>query len=220
MAGVVTKVRRLAARAIAPHGEALPERWILDLYPAVSDLVVPLGDVTYRPSNLGPYEQFCVLAVAMLLDVRRVFEFGTYDGATSLAIARACPAAEVWTLDLDAPAGPYEVENGHLVEGGVGSRFVGQPEAGRIHQLLGDSTTFDLASYDGMDLVIVDASHEYDAVVSDSANALRMVRPGGVVLWDDYLPGWPGVTRALHELRAAGHPVEQIASTQMAILLT
>jgi hypothetical protein len=30
--------------------------------------------------------------------------------------------------------------------------------------------------------------------------ALKLVRPGGVVVWDDFGPYWPGVQRAVFDL--------------------
>jgi hypothetical protein len=37
-----------------------------------------------------------------------------------------------------------------------------------------------------MDVVFVDGAHEWRWVESDSQNALRMVAPGGMVIWHDY----------------------------------
>jgi hypothetical protein len=63
-------------------------------------------------------------------------------------------------------------------------------------------------------VVFVDGSHAYSYVVSDTAKALRMVRPGGLVLWHDYSPECPGVFRALNELTAR-LPLVHIAGTTL-----
>lgn len=69
-------------------------------------------------------------------------------------------------------------------------------------QLRGDSATFDWSPHVGRaGLVFVDGSHAYDYVRKDSETAMRLVRPGGVVLWHDY-GVWPGVNQALEELDA------------------
>lgn len=81
--------------------------------------------------------------------------------------------------------------------------YSGTDVEGKVTQLFGDSKAFDETPYvDACDLVFVDGSHAYSYVVSDSRKALRMVRPGGVVLWHDYAgPGHAGdVYRALNEL--------------------
>lgn len=70
-------------------------------------------------------------------------------------------------------------------------------------QLHGDSATFDWSAHvGGAGLVFVDGSHAYDYAKKDSETAMRLIRPGGIVLWHDY-GIWPGVTQALEELEAA-----------------
>ena len=202
----------------------LPSQHFLDLYPAAERMSVQLGEVTFRRSNATPMELYCISCIAMLLRPQRIFEIGTFDGATTLRLARCCPKAEVFTLDLDPTSATEEqslaiaseVEN--VRSGCVGSQFAGQPEASRIRQLLGDSTRFDYSPYAGTcDLVFVDACHDYEFVKSDSRAALKLLRPGGVILWHDYIPGWPGVVRAVDELLPT-HPIRHIAGTALAVL--
>lgn len=49
-----------------------------------------------------------------------------------------------------------------------------------------------------LDLVLIDASHEYEDVRNDILAWLPKVKPGGILAGDD-LP-WPGVNRAVKEL--------------------
>jgi hypothetical protein len=138
-----------------------------------------------------------VLAV-LAKRARRLFEFGTCTGKTSyLWAVNAPPDARVTTLTLP-PAGAVglalgdedEVYAGYAaVRESVCTEFLysGTEAEAKITQLFGDSKAFDEAPYaDACDLVFVDGSHAYSFVVSDSEKALRMVRPGGVVLWHDY----------------------------------
>jgi hypothetical protein len=71
----------------------------------------------------------------------------------------------------------------------------------------------------GVDFVYVDGDHSYEAVVDDLASALRVTRPGGLIVCDDYLLGawWgDGVVRAVHEFLArAAVIVEAKLETQM-----
>ena len=87
-----------------------------------------------------------------------------------------------------------------------------------MEQLFGDSKALDITPWAGKcDLVFVDGSHAYSYVVSDTAKALELVRPGGLVLWHDYLGPRhsPGVYRALNEL-AATLPLVRISGTALA----
>lgn len=178
---------------------------------------IPMGDVTYRVSNMDPFELYCLAAIANIRQPKTVFEFGTYDGATSLWLAKNLPDARIFTLDLPPDLlGDWEkttLTTGSDGHNGVGSRFRGTPYEARITQLLGDTRTFDYRDFLGrMDLVVVDADHSYECARSDTENALRLVSEDGVIVWDDF--GWPGVSRAIEEAAEAHRftPVNLIPS--------
>jgi predicted O-methyltransferase YrrM len=200
-----------------------PEVEFLDAYPEAAGMTVPMGDVTYKVWNMDPMERFCLAVVAQLKEALRIFEFGTFDGATSLLLAKAAPTAQVFTIDLPPesysapqdfgyPASPGEYESAHDE---VGHEFRDTPEGERITQLFGDTTTFDFSEYVGtMDLVIVDAGHGYEAARSDTENALQLAGPSGVVIWDDFIPQWPGVMQAVMEAADRhGLPVFRVRGT-------
>jgi predicted O-methyltransferase YrrM len=201
-----------------------PSAHFLDLYPEAEKLEIDMGRWTFKRSNVTPFEAYCMSCIAALCQPRRIFEFGTFDGGTTLQLARSCSLADVFTLDLDMTSLSggkessisTEVEN--IQAGTVGSRFVGTPEAARIHQLLGNSTTYDYSPYHGTcDMVFVDACHDYEFALSDSRAALTLIRPEGIILWHDYIPGWPGVIKAVDELLPR-HAIRHIAGTALAVL--
>ena len=198
-----------------------PERWVLDVYPGLRDVAVDMGEITYSQSGMGPYEQYVLCGLASLIQPGRIFEIGTFEGATTLLLARAAPSAEVLTLDL-APGIPIAAEVAHEREAvnsaRIGVRFRDAGESGRIVQLLGDSTTFDFSPwFDSCDLVLVDGSHAREAVASDTANAMNLIHDSGTIIWDDYLPGWPGVVAAVDELR--DRRIVHLANTTLAVLV-
>lgn len=49
------------------------------------------------------------------------------------------------------------------------------------------------------DIVYIDASHDYHAVLADVAAWLPKVKPGGIICGDDYIMGWPGVMTAINQ---------------------
>jgi len=51
-----------------------------------------------------------------------------------------------------------------------------------------------------MDIVFVDGGHTWEVLSNDSLNAIRMVRPGGFVIWDDYGSHCPDVRDFLDSL--------------------
>jgi predicted O-methyltransferase YrrM len=50
-----------------------------------------------------------------------------------------------------------------------------------------------------LDLVHVDAGHEYRSALTDLKQYWSLLRPGGILIGDDYSAGWPGVKRAADE---------------------
>ena len=88
-----------------------------------------------------------------------------------------------------------------------------------MQQLFGDSKALDDTPWhEQCDLVFVDGSHARSYVESDSAKAVRMVRPGGLVLWHDYrgARAVPGVYEALNAL-ATRLPLRHIAGTSFVV---
>jgi len=207
-----------APRALSAH--------IFEVYPEIEGCRIPMGDVEYRIFNMDPLERYCLASLAAVLRPRTIFEIGTYDGTTTLLLARAAPEASVFTLDLppeslhDPEIDPHGwMQAAFAKVGGVGSRFQNAPESSRITQLYGDSRTFDFSEYLGrMDMVLVDGAHVYEVAQSDSENAMRMLTPQGIAVWDDYAPQWQGVVRAVDEAAARhGKVIWRLAPTELAI---
>ncbi len=180
-----------------------PWREIFEAFPGVEHVNVAMGTIRYTNNNLDPFEQFALGAICQLRKPRRIFEIGTFDGATTMILARSAPHADIFTLDLPADAASAAtdaIEAANAAAGLVGARFRDKPEAERITQLFGDSRHFDFSPWHGsIDLVLVDAGHDYEFVASDTRSALRLLAPGGVIIWDDYMPYFPGVVKAVDE---------------------
>jgi predicted O-methyltransferase YrrM len=144
---------------------------------------------------------------------RRIFEFGTCTGKNTYLVSRNSPPyASITTISL-APVqtGDYTREEGDnrrnikaaLRESRL-THFLynGTPVEPKVKQLFGDSKAFDETPFlNSCDLIFVDGSHAYSYVLSDSQKALRMLKPGGVILWHDYVgPEEEGVFRGMNEL--------------------
>lgn len=219
--------RHFGYRSPGAPPESLPEVPLEALVPPATDF--RLLEPVERDGNVSLYELLSIAQVVRHAGPAASFEIGTFNGRTTLNIAaNSAPGAVTWTLDLpaaglDAAALPLDSADVKYVQKAAsGELFRGQEEALRIHQLLGDSAAFDYAPYrGGMDLVFVDGAHSYEYVISDSRNALEMLRGGtGTLLWHDY-GGWDGVTRALNELHASGEPwsaMRRIRDTTVAYL--
>ena len=174
-----------------------------------------------------PLEQLaCLALLTKALQPQAVFEIGTFRGRTALNFAlNAGKDAQIFTLDLppddreDARNRTNKSDATIISESRTGCEYLGTDVEYMISQLHGDSSTFDFSPYYGkMDLVYVDGAHDYDAVRMDSENAIRMLKPGGYALWDEFCNygDYNDVTRAVINTVPRGQ-VLQIANTQLAV---
>ncbi|HUJ32851.1 MAG TPA: class I SAM-dependent methyltransferase [Candidatus Acidoferrum sp.] len=169
-----------------------------------------------------PSQDLCaLLRVARWIAPRRIFEIGTFQGATTAQLA-ANTDADICTLDLprEMAAGldRYIPKEAALLQSkdSIGRLYRGHGQDCRIHQLWGDSRTFDYAPYrHSMDLVLVDACHLYDYVLSDSAKAFELLGDTGTILWHDF-GNAQDVTRAVVELGRCW-PIYHLEGTWLAL---
>lgn len=176
---------------------------------------VPVTADIRHPFELPYGERMVLASILKVLKPMQVFEFGTYSGSTTVLIADLLPAGgTVTTLDLPEK---------DIVSAGIDPEEIGRCFAdnssydGRIQTIRDNSRTMDFSQFTGsMDLVFVDASHQYDDVIRDSHNALEMLSPNGIVLWDDYHPTCLPVAEALDDL-SRDIPIRRIAQTRLAL---
>lgn len=186
-----------------------------------------LANVEVR-SGVSDLEQW-ILAV-LSKGARTLFEFGTCTGRTTYLWAmNSPPQARITTLTL-APdhlgayvkeAGDEEEQTQDALTETVYSRFLysDTPAETKITKLFADSKSFDPSPFlRSCDLIFVDGSHAYSYVKADSAKALAMIAPGGVIVWHDYRGPrrQKGVWRALNEL-ARTLPLRHVAGTSLVI---
>ena len=162
----------------------VPVRRLTDLWPSPGPVTTAVEALT--DGNPTAIELFCLGAVTRASGARRIFEIGTFDGATTLQLAlNSPPDAVIHTLDLPADAvdrtrNPLLAqERGYALKPASGARLVGTPVRAKIRQLYGDSAAFSAEPFAAqMDLVVIDGSHAREYVRSDSALARAMARPG------------------------------------------
>jgi len=198
-------------------------RSVFDLFEDASRLDVALKNLRLQYGNMSYEEIYTVALIVKCMRLKTIFEFGTLDGTTTLQMAANSPdETRIYTLDLPSrevettyPIGTSELDL-DLPSVPSGIKFRDSPEAAKITQLYGDSAVFDYTPYYGqMDLILIDASHEYDYVKNDTGQAMKMLRKPGVILWHDYLRA-PGVTRYVDEI--AHHvPVYHLSETSLAM---
>ncbi len=90
-----------------------------------------------------------------------------------------------------------------------------------VRPLKGYSFEFGATWSEPLDLLFIDASHEYEAVLRDFVIWSPFVKPGGVVAFHDVSPQWPGPSQVVREniVSPAYSPVYQVDSLAWAIKL-
>ena len=157
---------------------------------------------------------------------KTVFEFGTYRGRTALNFALNSPeGCRVFTLDIPKDERQERMARANAADrlimknSETGIDYLDRDVTHKIEQLFGDSRTFDFQPFYGqIDLVFVDGGHDYEIARSDTRNALKMLSPTGVIVWDEfanYGDYYDVMQAVLDELPA--DEVVQMANTQLAV---
>jgi predicted O-methyltransferase YrrM len=227
VAALVLGLGQLRQRAVRKQRNLFGEWPIRRVSPETVDPVLrpgpfgPTRDTEVAFIGRGPYvvdggtsDAEAWLLAVLAKGARTMFEFGTCTGKTAYLWARNSPAdARVITVTLapdhlsdyrqEATDDPTDVQFALKESSHTEFLYSGTPVAPKVEQLFADSKALDVSRWAGRcDLVFVDGSHAYSYVVSDSAKALELVAPGGLVLWHDYAGPRhaAGVYRALNEL--------------------
>jgi hypothetical protein len=206
-----------------PYSPRIVPVKLSEVVPGASELPVSLRKCFPQHGNMTGEEIVSVCLLVRWVQPSGVFEFGTFNGNTTLQMALNAPSdCRIFTLNLPPDHGETKLVSSaqdrmvHPRVAGSGQVFRNEPESARISELFGDSATFDYSPYRGQcDFVLVDAGHEYDYVKSDTQNALSLLRSsGGLIVWHDF-PNAPGVCTWLEEF-GKEVPVYHIAETRLA----
>ena len=174
--------------------------------------VVPIDRVTSPTTQVALPEPVAADGNVTLLELlvlsrlvrerqpRSLFEIGTFDGRTTLALAMNADYRR-HRLHTRPPAtrvhgSRHRARRTSVCrQAAVWRAFSSHRRRDKIRQLYGDSATFDFTRY-AADFVFVDGSHAYEYVLSDSERALALLQGrAGTIVWHDY-GEWTGVTRA------------------------
>jgi predicted O-methyltransferase YrrM len=126
-------------------------------------------------TSISIVEATYLCALARGLQPENVLEIGTFDGNTTLNLAiNTGSTCRITTLDIGPPSD-------------VGSQYKRSRVAGRVTEVIADSTRIDWSTLGGpFDFIFIDGCHTYAAARSDTANAIANLQPGGLIVWHDY----------------------------------
>lgn len=135
------------------------------------DTALSLSHVTSENWQVSTYELASIVAIVLSRKPECFFEFGTFDGRTSLNVLRNSPSTRMVSIDL--PPADVRLPDQKQVGSLIGGDFRGDER--RFTQLLGNWLRFDFAPYRASaDVVFIDAGHSYACAIADSLSACRL----------------------------------------------
>ncbi len=153
--------------------------------------------------------------ISAIISIRNpsvIFEFGRFDGLTTLCLAQSAPNAQIYTLDLpdgviDTKLPSDRAEYAKDAPKIARQRWKSYGVYDQITEILIDSASFKPADhFNGaligkVGFIFIDANHNYEYVLIDTKSSNRMLSPDGMLMWHDYFKrSFPGVTAYLAEL--------------------
>lgn len=165
-----------------------------------------------------PGELDVLIELFRSVGARRIAEFGCNNGRTAAAVLRNLPSVERY-IGVDVPAGYSFACKVQARETPAipGEYALDDP---RFELKLRPLGTFDLTPEDfpECDLVFIDGDHSEAAVRHDRDLAMRIVRPGGLVVYhDDNGLSVVDVSRVLDVLHDGGADIRHVAGTWLAV---
>lgn len=133
-----------------------------------------------------------VAALAAKYQPETILEVGTWNGRRAVEMLTAAPKARYYGFDLfeeateETDAAEMNVKKHHSLRG-VHSYLLEALGPEREITLIRGNTRKTLAEFnESVDFAWIDGGHSVETIRSDWDNVRRVIKPGGVVLFDDY----------------------------------
>jgi predicted O-methyltransferase YrrM len=157
------------------------------------------GMATHRKGHKGPRRYQQLIDIVAERQPERIIEIGTWDGTRAVEMCQAAPKAQYYGFDYfeqASPATDAQEKNvkEHFAQGAVAARL--RAEGIDAYLSVGDSkvTMKDYLAREGgasADLIYIDGGHSKETVESDYLNAMEAIKPGGMIVFDDYYTEMP-----------------------------
>ena len=132
---------------------------------------------------------------------KNIFEFGTCSGKTTYLMSLNSPKdAKIISLtlkpddmnNLNKNNKDNNVSYRNIINESIYQKFLfsGTCAENKIEVKFINSLNFNHSQYlEQMDLIFIDGGHTYSIVKNDSEKSFQMIKPNGIILWHDYVPG-------------------------------
>ena len=163
---------------------------------------------------MTPQETDILVALVRSASPKVMIEFGVNQGITACRLLENVPGLEKY-IGIDVPR-THQTTLGcqrNEVPDNPGE-FAAHDE--RFSLLLAPSQTLMPDDLEPADAVFIDGDHAMAAVLHESQLARSLLRPGGIIVWHDWLNPAVEVTEALFRLRVQGWQIDDVENSWLA----
>jgi len=162
------------------------------------------------------YQETAIL-VALFNSVRpRVaVEFGCHVGRTAKVVLDNVPTLERY-IGIDVPADHVPTLACQMSEVSHAPGY--EANDNRFHLLLAPSQSLTAANLEPVDAVFIDGDHSIASVLYESRLAKQLVRPGGIIVWHDWMNPAVEVVEALTVLKNQGWRIDDVENSWLAFM--
>lgn len=184
------------------------------------------------------------VCLCKLLKPKKLFEFGTYLGATTLLLAENTDNdAEIVSVDLEPDQVmdslsdinqnnldilKNDLDNDNFLrlnfaeKGPICIKNSSEDILKKVTQIYQDSTLIDVDKQgykNKFDYIFIDGGHDLETIRSDTSKSLQMIKDNGVILWHDFNSKIHGdVTKFLNEY-SQDNTIYHVENTMIAFQL-
>ena len=128
------------------------------------------------------------MVCSLLHDRREILEIGTFLGHTCENICRVTHRdARITTVDITKEILPegLEYQDHEILDEQDSGREIALKHEYKVNEIKAFSDDFFASNTQTFDAIFIDGDHSYEQVRKDTENALRVLKPGGILIWHD-----------------------------------
>ena len=165
----------------------------IDVFRKVKKVVVVNPQQKIQNMSIDLYESLVLNLFAQTLNYgSKIIEIGTFEGNTTINLAKNTKASQVYTVDLPdskiqfaLPVNHNEDNDRKLIT--FSTKRINKDVSDSIFMIKQDSATINFKKQFGeVDLCFIDGNHSAAYIKSDTLGCYSILKKGGLIIWHDY----------------------------------
>lgn len=143
--------------------------------------------------------------IVNLIDIDSYLEIGVHNGASmSYVVSQDKKPINCYGIDLFSKAGLHYTKDNLSLDQTLSNITKNNLSHSTINLIEGnsrDNNIINCVKDLELDLLFIDGNHSLKGVKSDFDNYAKLVKPNGIIVFDDYNQKWPGVVNFVDNLK-------------------